>query len=86
MDPDRRDPQKVDRREGLLLRRDAGRRATDKLTCPTCGDARSRVTDSRPTVRLDGIFRRRECVACGKRFTTEEKVRPNRRSKKSASA
>ncbi len=43
------------------------------MKCPFCGDEESKVIDSRPTD--DGsIRRRRQCEACGKRFTTYEKV------------
>lgn len=43
------------------------------MKCPYCGDEDSKVIDSRPTD--DGsIRRRRQCDACGKRFTTYEKV------------
>ena len=37
-----------------------------------CGCAESKVIDSRPTD--DSIRRRRECINCGKRFTTYEKI------------
>lgn len=42
------------------------------MKCPHCGEDRSRVIDTRATG--DGIRRRRECEACGKRFTTYEHV------------
>lgn len=42
------------------------------MKCPHCSDANSRVIDTRATG--DGIRRRRECEACGKRFTTYEHV------------
>jgi transcriptional repressor NrdR len=42
--------------------------------CPYCSYADSRVLDSRPTLEGNSIRRRRECGACGKRFTTYEKV------------
>lgn len=42
------------------------------MKCPHCGEPDSRVIDTRSTG--DGIRRRRECVACGKRFTTYEQV------------
>lgn len=42
------------------------------MRCPHCGDADSRVTDSRDTG--NEIRRRRECSACGARFTTYERV------------
>jgi transcriptional repressor NrdR len=42
------------------------------MKCPACGYLDSKVVDSRPT---DGsIRRRRECLACKKRFTTYEVV------------
>jgi transcriptional repressor NrdR len=42
------------------------------MKCPYCGHEDSRVTDSR-TVD-NGIRRRRECIGCGARFTTYERV------------
>jgi transcriptional repressor NrdR len=42
------------------------------MNCPFCGDENTRVTDSRPD--RDGIRRRRECLGCGRRFTTVERV------------
>ncbi len=44
------------------------------MKCPYCGDEESRVIDSRPTEDGERIRRRRECLACGKRFTTYEIV------------
>lgn len=38
--------------------------------CPECGEVGSEVVDSRP--RPNSIRRRRECTACGARFTTVE--------------
>ena len=46
-----------------------------KLPCPYCGGFRSRVTNSRSGAGDVGIWRRRECLSCGQRFTTEEVVR-----------
>jgi transcriptional repressor NrdR len=46
-----------------------------KLACPYCEHPRSKVTNSRPATRRDGVWRRRECLSCGKRFTTEETIR-----------
>ena len=40
------------------------------LKCPKCGDSQNYVTDSRSVD--GGIRRRRECCACGARFTTYE--------------
>ena len=44
------------------------------MKCPACRDQRNRVIDSR--LGKDGyvIRRRRECEACGRRFTTYERV------------
>ncbi len=42
------------------------------MRCPFCHYRDSRVTDSR--ANDDGIRRRRECIACGERFTTVEAV------------
>lgn len=42
------------------------------LTCPTCGDDRLDVKDSRP--HLTGVCRTRQCVGCGQRMRTRETV------------
>lgn len=42
------------------------------MRCPYCGERDTRVLDSRPSETK--IRRRRECVQCGKRFTTYEAV------------
>ena len=44
------------------------------MKCPYCGYINSKVTDSRPTESSDAIRRRRECLDCGKRFTTFERL------------
>ena len=44
------------------------------MKCPFCGQTDSRVIDSRPTDEDSRIRRRRECIQCGKRFTTYEVV------------
>ena len=44
------------------------------MNCPYCGHSDTRVVDSRDTEGRDAIRRRRECVACGQRFTTYEKI------------
>ncbi len=44
------------------------------MKCPGCGFPESKVIDSRPTVEGNSIRRRRECLACQKRFTTFETV------------
>ncbi len=42
------------------------------MKCPFCGFEESKVIDSRPTDEGQRIRRRRECLECGKRFTTYE--------------
>lgn len=44
------------------------------MKCPFCAQPDSKVVDSRPTEDGEKIRRRRECLACGKRFTTYEFV------------
>ncbi len=44
------------------------------MKCPFCGLDNTRVVDSRPAEDNSSIRRRRLCDACGKRFTTYEKV------------
>lgn len=43
------------------------------MRCPFCQASDSRVVDSRELTGGDTIRRRRECVACGRRFTTYER-------------
>lgn len=42
------------------------------MHCPFCGHAETKVTDSRLAAEGRQIRRRRECLACGERFTTFE--------------
>ncbi len=44
------------------------------MKCPACSSQDSRVLDSRPVEDGTSIKRRRECPACGKRFTTYEVI------------
>jgi transcriptional repressor NrdR len=44
------------------------------MKCPFCGDQESKVVDSRPAEDGNSIRRRRECIACQRRFTTYEIV------------
>ena len=44
------------------------------MKCPYCGFKESKVVDSRPADEGSSIRRRRECLSCGKRFTTYETV------------
>jgi transcriptional repressor NrdR len=44
------------------------------LRCPFCGHDEDKVIDSRPAEDGAAIRRRRECISCGRRFTTYEKI------------
>lgn len=44
------------------------------MKCPFCAYEESKVIDSRPTDEGERIRRRRECIKCGKRFTTYEVI------------
>lgn len=44
------------------------------MKCPYCGYEDSKVIDSRSTEETNSIRRRRECLECGKRFTTYESI------------
>ncbi len=44
------------------------------MDCPYCGYHDSKVIDSRGV--NDGIRRRRQCLGCGSRFTTYERLQP----------
>lgn len=44
------------------------------MRCPFCNNIEDRVVDSRESKEGDVIRRRRECVACGRRFTSYEKI------------
>jgi len=44
------------------------------MKCPYCDHAESKVIDSRESKNGFTIRRRRECLACTKRFTTYEKI------------
>ena len=44
------------------------------MKCPFCNQDNTRVVDSRPVEDTNSIRRRRLCDACGRRFTTYEKV------------
>ena len=45
------------------------------MKCPYCSNENSKVTNKRESP--EGIRRRRECLKCGKRFTTYERVSEN---------
>ena len=44
------------------------------MKCPFCSETESRVADSRLSRDKETIRRRRQCLHCGKRFTTSERV------------
>lgn len=44
------------------------------MKCIYCGHGDSKVVDSRATIETNSIRRRRECLGCGKRWTTYETV------------
>ena len=44
------------------------------MRCPFCGNEDTQVKDSRPAEEGGAIRRRRQCPACGARFTTFERV------------
>jgi transcriptional repressor NrdR len=44
------------------------------MKCPFCGHAENKVIDSRISKDGKAVRRRRECLSCGKRFTTYEYV------------
>ncbi len=47
------------------------------MRCPACGHTESKVVDSRPSEDGSSIRRRRECLSCGRRFTTYERLGEN---------
>lgn len=44
------------------------------MNCPHCGFNEDKVVDSRSTAENSAVRRRRECLKCGRRFTTYEYV------------
>jgi len=44
------------------------------MRCPSCGHTEDRVVDSREAQEGQATRRRRECLGCGRRFTTYERV------------
>ena len=44
------------------------------MKCPFCGHLRDKVVDSRESKEGEVIRRRRECLACGRRFTSYERM------------
>ena len=44
------------------------------MRCPYCSEHSDKVVDSRTATDGDSIRRRRECLACGRRYTTHERL------------
>jgi transcriptional repressor NrdR len=44
------------------------------MRCPYCNHTDAKVVDSRASKEGDAIRRRRECLKCGKRYTTYERI------------
>ncbi|HMO81886.1 MAG TPA: transcriptional regulator NrdR [Pyrinomonadaceae bacterium] len=44
------------------------------MRCPFCGHLEDKVVDSREAKDGDSIRRRRECIGCGRRFTSYERI------------
>jgi transcriptional repressor NrdR len=44
------------------------------MKCPYCGSKDTEVVETRDSEDLETIRRRRECISCGKRFTTYERI------------
>ncbi len=68
-------------REGLTLGRmrragERARRAEEEagVKCPYCGHLGDKVVDSRESKEGEVIRRRRECLDCGRRFTSYERI------------
>jgi len=53
---------------------DGARRYRGAVRCPYCQAVDDKVVDSRPADDGEAIRRRRECVVCGRRFTTYERL------------
>jgi len=44
------------------------------MKCPECSNSEDKVVETRESKERNYIRRRRECLNCGKRFTTYEKI------------
>lgn len=44
------------------------------MKCPFCGHLRDKVVDSRESKEGESIRRRRQCLDCGRRFTSYERI------------
>lgn len=57
----------------LILKKDT-RKHEEKMRCPYCGNTEDKVLESRTLANGESIRRRRECVSCGYRFTSFERI------------
>lgn len=58
----------------LFLALDIGECEKTIMQCPFCGKKESEVVETRDSSDMDAIRRRRACLACGKRYTTYERI------------
>ena len=61
-------------RAHILACYNASDNSPSDMKCPFCGFENDKVVDSRESKEADSIRRRRECLKCGKRFTTYERI------------
>ena len=47
------------------------------MQCKSCNYKGSRVVETKPDEKTNQIYRRRECIKCGVRYTTQEHFRDN---------
>src|SRR5216117_1868856 len=53
---------------------DSSNYGVQTLNCPFCGHLNDKVIDSRESKEGDTVRRRRQCLACERRFTTYERI------------
>src|SRR5262245_15908361 len=58
----------------VVPRSRAPRTGARSMRCPFCKENNDKVIDSRESTDAFVIRRRRECLACGRRFTTRERI------------
>lgn len=51
------------------------------MQCTKCAYEKTRVVESTPKEKDNSVYRRRECLRCGLRFTTIEQLKPPREKK-----
>jgi len=47
------------------------------MHCKSCGYMDSRIVETRRDEKTNQVYRRRECIKCGGRYTTQEHFREN---------